>query len=101
MDCIKGKQTNKFKEVAKRSDDILEVIHSNICCPECIGPKYLIFIIYDCSCYIYLYKLHNKDEASDSFKVFKVEVEKQCIKQIKVVRTNRAGVYYGKYTEDG
>ncbi|RVW90912.1 hypothetical protein CK203_028599 [Vitis vinifera] len=29
------------------------------------------------------------------------EVEKQCGKQIKIVRMDRGGEYYGRYTEDG
>ena len=34
MDCIKGKQTNKSKKGANRSSTILEIIHSDICCPD-------------------------------------------------------------------
>ena len=34
VDCIKGKQTNKSKNGAKRSLAILEIIHSDICCPD-------------------------------------------------------------------
>ena len=34
------------------------------------------------------------NEALDVFKVFKVEVDKHCDKQIKVVKTNRGGEYY-------
>ena len=45
--------------------------------------------------------LHNKDKVLDAFKVFKAEVEKQCGKQIKVIRTYRGGEYYGRYTKDG
>ena len=45
--------------------------------------------------------LHNKNEALDAFKIFKDEVEKQCGKQIKIVRSDRGGEYYGRYTEDG
>ena len=44
--------------------------------------------------------LHNKNEALDAFIIFKVEVEKQCGKRIKIVRTDRGGEYYGRYTED-
>ena len=36
-----------------------------------------------------------------AFKVFKAEVEQQCRKQIKIVRTDKSGEYYGRYTEDG
>ena len=50
---------------------------------------------------MYLYMLHNKSEALEAFKVFKDEVEKQCEKQIRIVRTDRGGKYYGRYTEDG
>jgi len=34
----------------------------------------------------------------DAFKVFKAEVENQCGKQIKIVRSDRGGEYYDKYT---
>ena len=50
---------------------------------------------------MYLYLLHNKNEALGASKVFKAEVEKQCRKQIKIVRTGRGGKYYGRYTEGG
>ena len=49
---------------------------------------------------MYLYMLHNKNETLDAFKVFKAEVEKQYGKPINVVRTDRGGEYYGRYTED-
>ena len=64
------------------------------------GPKYFISFIDDCSRYMYLYMLHNKDKALDAFKVFKAKVKKQCGKQIKIVITNRGVEYYGRYTED-
>ena len=101
VNCIKGKQTNKYKKGAKRSSEILEIIHSDICCPDMDipGPKYFISFIDDNSRYMHLYLLHNKYEALNAFKVFKAEVEKQCEKQIKIVRTDRGGEYYGRYTE--
>lgn len=40
-----------------------------------------------------MYMFHNKNEAMDTFKVFKVEVEKQCENQIKIVRTDRGSEY--------
>ncbi|KAL4388039.1 hypothetical protein GQ457_09G022720 [Hibiscus cannabinus] len=78
--CIKGKQTNKSKKGAKRSSTILEIIHSDICCPDMDvqGQKYFITFIEDYSRYMYLYMLHHKSEALEAFKVFKAEVEKQC-----------------------
>ena len=82
---------------------MLEIIYSDICCPDmdAHGPKYFISFIDDYSRYMYLYMLHIKDEALDAFKVFMAEVEKQCGKQIKIVRTYRGEEYYGRYTKDG
>ena len=50
---------------------------------------------------MYVYLLHNKYEALDSFKVFKAEVENQCMKQIQIVRSNIGSEYYGRYIENG
>jgi hypothetical protein len=33
VDCIKGKQTNKTSKGAKRSEEILGIIHTDICGP--------------------------------------------------------------------
>ena len=49
---------------------------------------------------MYLHIFHNKNEALDAFKVFKFEGEKYYGKQIKIVRSDRGGEYYGKYTEN-
>ncbi|KAL6342637.1 hypothetical protein AAG906_012501 [Vitis piasezkii] len=65
------------------------------------GQKYFISFIDDLSRYMYLYILHNKNEALEAFKVFKAEVEKQNAKQIKIVISDRGGEYYGRYLEDG
>ena len=68
---------------------------------DAYGPKYFIFFIDDYSWYMYIYLFHKKNEALGAFKVFKVEIEKQCGKQIKIVRTDRGEEYYGRYTNDG
>ena len=75
-DCIKGKQTNKSKRGSTRSSVILEIIHTDICSLDMDfhGHKYFISFIDDFSRYMYLYILHNKNEALDAFKVFKAEV---------------------------
>jgi len=102
VDCVKGKHTNMSKKGANRSSSILEIIHTNICCPnmDACGQKYFITFI-DHSQYMNVYLFHNKNEALDAFKVFKAEVENQCGKQIKIVRSDKGGEYYGKYTENG
>jgi len=79
IDCIKGKQTNKSKKGAKSSSNLLEIIHTDVCCPDmdANSSKYFVTFIDDHSRYMYLYLFHSKNEALDSFKVFKAEVEKQ------------------------
>ena len=101
--CIKGKQTNKSKKGAKRSTNLLEIMHTNICCPDmdANGLKYFIAFMDNYSRYMYLYLLRSKDEDLDSFKVFKAEVENQCGKHIKTVILDNGGEYYGKYIENG
>ena len=95
MDCIKGKQTNKSKKGATRSKHLLEIIHTDIYCLGMDGSgsdsKNFITFIDDYSHYMYLYMLHSKDEALEAFKVFNAEVEKQCEKKIKIVRSDRGG----------
>ena len=56
VDCIKGKQTNKSKKNANRSSNILEIIHTDICCPDMDmhGKKYFITFIDDYSQYMYV-----------------------------------------------
>ena len=82
MNYIKGKQTNKRNKGAQRSSKILEIIHLDICSldMDSYGQKYFISFIDDYSRYMYLYLLNNKNEALDTFKIFKAEVEKQCRK---------------------
>ena len=80
MNCIKGMQTNKSKRGAKRSTNLLEIIHIDICCPDMDANdlKYFITFIDDYSRYMYLCLLRSKDEVLGAFKVFKAEVENQC-----------------------
>lgn len=46
---------------------------------------------------MYLYFLHNNNDALDAFKIFKSEVEKRHGKQIKIVRLDRDGEYHGEH----
>ena len=93
----------QVKKGVKRSSTALEIIHSDVYCPnmDAYGQKYFITFRDDYLRYMYLYMLHNKSEALEVFKVFKAEVEKQYEKQIKIVRSDRGSEYYGRYTEDG
>ena len=50
---------------------------------------------------MYLYFLNDKSEALDAFKVYKAEVEKQSGLSIKIIRSDRGGEYYGRFTDKG
>ena len=93
VDCIKGKQTNKSTKGAKRSSNILKIIHTVLCgpfTPPCFnGQRYFVSFIDDHTRYMYLYLLFDKAEALDVFKAYKAEVEKQTEKSIKIVRSDR------------
>ena len=46
-----------------------------------------------------VFLLHEKSEALEAYKVYKIEVENQLDRKIKVVRSNKDGEYYGRYDE--
>ena len=67
-----NKPTSK-KNGVTRSKHLLEIIHTGICCPDMDRsyPIYFITFIDDYSRYMYFYMLCSKDEALETFKVFK------------------------------
>nr|CAN69408.1 hypothetical protein VITISV_014748 [Vitis vinifera] len=105
VDCIKGKQTKHTKKGAIRTNELLEIIHTDICGPLSVpcftGEKYFITFIDDLSRYGYVYLMHEKSQAIDIFEMFIIEVERQLDKKIKIMRSDRGGEYYGRYDESG
>ncbi|KAJ9565087.1 hypothetical protein OSB04_001053 [Centaurea solstitialis] len=100
VDCIKGKTTKHTKKGAKRSSQLLEIIHTDICGPFDVptfgGENYFITFIDDYSRYCYLYLLHNKSQSVNAVEAFITEVERQLEK-----RSDRGGEFYGRYDETG
>ena len=93
------KHINVKKIGANRSSSVLELIRTNICGHQ----YYFITFINNYSRYGYLYLIHEKSQPLDIFKSYKVEVENQLGKKIKVVKSNnysRYG-YYGRYDGSG
>ncbi|KAG7564986.1 Integrase catalytic core [Arabidopsis suecica] len=106
IDCIKGKQTKHIvKKPATRSTQLLELIHTDICgpfdAPSWSGEKYFITFIDDYSRYGFTYLLHEKSKSVNILEVFIDEVERQLDRKVKVVRSDRGGEFYGKFTESG
>ena len=96
--CTESKFARQsFKSVQERSNELLTLIHSDLCdfkaIPSRGGKNYFITFIDDCSKYCYVYLLHSKDEALNSFKTYKAEVENRLEKKIKVIRSDRGGEY--------
>ena len=89
MDCIKGKQTKHTKKGATRSNELLKIVHTDICGPLSVpcftGEKYFITFIDDLSRYGYVYLMHEKSQAIDIFEMFITEVERQLDKKIKLL----------------
>jgi hypothetical protein len=56
------------------------------------GQRYFISFIDDRFRFIYLYLLFEKTEALNSFTTYKVEVEKQKEKTIKIVRSDKGEI---------
>jgi len=101
---VRGKLTKTKKKGATRSQNLLEIIHTDISgsySTTLCGNKYFITFIDDFSRYCYVYLIKQKVDALEMFKVFRTEVEKQLGKIIKIVRSDRGGEYYGRYTEAG
>ncbi|KAM1561756.1 hypothetical protein ACFX1Z_004844 [Malus domestica] len=105
IDCMKGKMTNVRKLDAKRSHGLLEIIHTDVCGPFPIkticGNSYFVNFIDDYSRYSYVFLISEKSSVLECFKTFKSEVEKQLDRVIKIVRSDRGGEYFGRYTETG
>ena len=68
VDCIKGKQTKHTTKGATRSEELLEIVRTDICgpfdSPSFSNEKYFISFIDDFSHYCYIYFLHEKISSS-------------------------------------
>lgn len=82
----------------------MEIIHNDISgslSHPIFGDKSFIIFTDDFSQFCYLYLINEKSEELEKFKFFKTEVEKQLGMVIKVVRSDSAGEYYGRYDSTG
>jgi len=78
-------------------------VYSNVCGPLEVpsfgGNKYFISFVDEFSRKTWLYLIKAKIEAFDMFQKFKILVEKQSGKSIKVLRTDGGGEYTSKVFE--
>ena len=87
---LEGKMTKRpFNAKANRANDLLELMHSDVCGPMPTqakgGYEYFITFIDDYSRFGYVYLMKRKAEAFEKFKEFRAEVENQFGKHIKSI----------------
>ena len=85
----------KIKKYAKRSTEILQIIHTDIYGPFPIksvdGYDSFITFTDDYSRYGCIYLIKERREASDKFNIFKAEIENQHNLKIKIVMSDHGG----------
>jgi hypothetical protein len=97
--CLLGKQARKSfaKEVAMRAKQILDVVYTDVCGPfdtlSLGGSKYFVSFIDEFSRMMWIHLMKSKDEVLQKFKIFKLEVENQSNKKIKILRSDGGGEY--------
>ncbi|KAL8116442.1 hypothetical protein AgCh_022802 [Apium graveolens] len=100
--CLMSKQIRKsFPSHANfRWKQPLELIHGDLCGPITpatkAGNKYFLLLVDDCSRVMLVYILSRKDEAFGAFKKFKLLVERDSEKKVKMLRTDRGGEFCSK-----
>lgn len=81
--------------------DNLETIHIDICgafIPSPLrGYLYFITFINEFSSYGYIKLICENDDSLASFKEFKMKMELNMNKKLKIVRFDRGGKFYGRY----
>lgn len=98
-DCCVGKQHRESfpKRKAWRARAPFELVHYDIfgpISPESNGKKrYFISFVDDYSQKIWVYFLSEKSKALATFRSFKVLVEKEVGRPIKILRTDQSGEY--------
>nr|GEX27830.1 zinc finger, CCHC-type [Tanacetum cinerariifolium] len=96
--CVQAEMKRKPFPKVDRQSEILELVHSDIC--ELNGQltrggnRYFITFIDDFSRYTYVYLWKSKDQAFETFKIYKAEVENQKGKKIQILKSDRGGEYF-------
>ncbi|KAL0462629.1 UNVERIFIED_CONTAM: Retrovirus-related Pol polyprotein from transposon TNT 1-94 [Sesamum latifolium] len=79
------------------ANGLLDLIHTDVCgplnTPDREGYSYFIIFTDDYSRYGYVYLMRYKFEAFGRFKEYRLEVENQISRKIKVLRSNQGGEY--------
>lgn len=96
--CCKGKQTRIItKSAGTRAENLLDIIHSDVLGPistkSFSGARFLLVFVDDFSRKVFAIPIVHKSDVFEKFKQFKNEVETQCGRKIKVLRTDNGTEY--------
>ena len=96
--CQLGKMTkSSFKIKTYMSTNILECVHTDLCRPIGVqsyyGDKYFILFVDDYSRMMTIMFLKQKSDAFQMFKWYLARVEKETIKILKCLRSDRGGEF--------
>ena len=99
--CAIGRQHKEAGTgVRETADEVLEVIHSDLCGPMqtigLSGESYFITFMDETSGRVSLSLLRTKDEALSAFEVYRARAEKSSGKQIKSFKSDGGGEYLNK-----
>ena len=109
VDCTQGKihRTPFPKNEDSKAREPFELIHSDVCgkiSPESMGGgNYFVTFIDHATRYCWINIIKTKDQVFESFKKWKVSVEKQYNAKVKILRSDNGGEYtsneFEKYLE--
>ena len=96
--CQIGKmEKTSFKSKNYQSEDILEIVHTDLCGPIGIesysGEKIFILFVDDCSRMMIFKYLKENKKAFEKFKWYLARVEKETRKILKWLRLDRGGEF--------
>ena len=103
--CQLGKMTkSSFKRKNYTSNEVLEVVHTNLCGPIEVqsykGDRYIMLFVDDYSRMMTVMFLKQKSEAFQMFKWYLARVEKETGKSLKFLRSDRGGEFTSSEFEE-
>ena len=99
--CLVGKpkRVSFHKSSSYKKSNVLELIHSDVCGPMSTktigGALYFVTFIDDHSRKLWCYAMKTKDEVSEIFQSFHVEIERETGRTLKCLRSDNGGEYIG------
>ena len=103
--CQLGKMTKStFKSKAYTSNEVLELVHTDLCGPIEIqsyrGDRYIMLFVDDYSRMMIVMFLKQKLEAFQMFKWYLAQVKKEIGKSLKCLKSDRGGEFTSKEFEE-